>query len=265
MKECYKMKITQFKKLLSQYGADVGRWPDVNATDVQAFIEKSAQAQKLLEQERLLDNALDSYAVGPVAPALLDGVMARIGGQEYAADVVSTAAASVHKLAPQSPPRKKQTSGLARPVFWGGAVAIAASVFLFISVFGTASVSNRQALQNIVAQNEAVQVPQNIVTVAADSTLASMVMDSDVTSAVDVLVDEILVEEIAQQEMIALWELADASDSIQSDIEIDQFLDDLFDAPANRPAVNLDDDPALQQEMDLWELFLAVENETQEL
>lgn len=223
------MKITQFKNSLATHGADLGRW-EADPAEVRAFMNSSAEAQALYKEAERLDRALNSFTVDAIDPALLDRVMHRIGGKPEAAP-----AATVHRFEP----RKKFV--MPPPVFWGGAAACAAAIALFVSSLGVPDVP----------------VPEQQATVVAEAAKAPA------AEGMDVLLAELAEEEIVAQEIIALLDSAEAAvpeeqapGAPATEAEVDAFLDELF-------AREGEEDPALQQEMDLWDLFL--EGETREL
>ncbi len=249
------MTLIRFKQKLAMHGADLRRWDGHDEAELRAFIAANDKAAALYEETQALDAALGSFEVPAADPAILGRVMARIGAPERAEQ---EQAAQIHHLRPdvdiepaaslRGKPKTRQPL-FTPPVLWGGAgaAALAAAVMLFIGVSGpmTATVT-----VSPVAETAAVSAPApSVAALAAEAeSLLALVAE----------------EEIIQYEMLALLD-EQVQLSAESEAEeqqpanaddIDTFLDELFDSR--------EPDEALQQELDLWELFLESEN-TREL
>ncbi len=64
-----KIDLKTFEYLLSVHGADLSRWPDVDAREVLAFIDDNADAKAQFAQAETLDAALAFYAVPEMTDA----------------------------------------------------------------------------------------------------------------------------------------------------------------------------------------------------
>lgn len=223
------MKITQFKQMLSVHGTNLERWDGYDPEEIKTFIKNSKEAAKLFKEAETLDSALNEFAVAEADPAILDNVLSKMGAEP---EVTAT----VHNIKPNKP--KKSFFGEQR-LFWSGAAAAcAAAVLLFVYISGLTIEAPPQSSQ---------AVPVQIASGDVDRFLTELASLAE--------------EEVTEIEMLALLELAQAEAMVQeasetdymNEQEIDSFLDSLFSDTA--------DDPALQEEMDLWELFLAGETE----
>jgi len=70
------MTIERFAALLDAYGADRGRWPEVERATALALLAEDARARALLAEARALDEALDASPAPQVSPALRARVLA---------------------------------------------------------------------------------------------------------------------------------------------------------------------------------------------
>lgn len=224
------MKITQFKKMLSVHGSDLSRWEGASESDVRALMATSEDAQALYKDAMQLDAALATFE--PAAPdaAILNNVLRRIGAEG------EQPAASVHSFA-EKKAQKAKTAFIPRPVYWGGAAAIAAALVLFVSSLSGPLPERAVAPQNtVVAMQDAPAADPEVEVVLAE-------------------LETFTEEEIARHEINGLWQLAEAKTDARSEDNIDAFLDELF---TEQPQ-----DSGLQEEMDLWELFLKAQQEQQ--
>ncbi len=240
------MKITQFKNMLALYGADIGRWDGADIDAVKALIRENAEARALYKEAEALDDALDLFDAGAADPALLDNIMARIGGEEARPEAVTVpeeviAAATTEKGLPFINMR-------ALP-YWGGAIACALVVFVAVGLAGR-------------GQNESHLDKGVTVAVAQNAAFGPAVTETKTaTSDIDSFLAELgtLVEEdVAEQEIIGLLAMAqNSSQAVKNNggaapaagEDIDAFLDRLFSGMEEEPA----------QEMDMWNLFLESE------
>jgi len=251
------MNITQFKKMLALHGADINRWDGTDIAAVKELIRSSDQARALYDEAQALDNALDMFEAGAPDPALLENVMARLGGeQKKSQPLPPVRPAAEEKPAPQA--------GWGRNMqpYWFGAVACAVALLVFIGTLGDHgqdASGGGTAMTAPSVQTAMMHTPEAQRAVAAGAR----------TENIDLFLAElggIVEEEIAEYEIIGLLAAAEtAAPELQprsknahkpiAEQDIDAFLEQLF--------TDMEEDPALQQEMDLWELFL--QSETQEL
>lgn len=152
--------IKTFRHLLSVYGADLCRWPNVDVKNVLAFIDGDADAKAELEQASALDDALALYAV-PEFDA--ERLMARIDDADIDgradADIPAHIAAANHAGA-----------GALRNVIWRGGM-----VFAVCSILMAGMVMMWQD-----AVPSAQQVP-------VDAGMAKMAMAKDIGNQIDEL------------------------------------------------------------------------------
>ena len=229
------MNMTQFRKMLSIHGTDFSRWDGTTPAEAKEFMESSEQAQALYKQTQALDAALDSFGADAVDPALLDRVMQRIDGEQNAEAGEET------NVRPFTV--RKKTPLVMRPVFWGGLASAAASVILFMGVINGPHSIPVQQHGTVVAANTA---PKNQQGENVETVLAAL--------------DNLTEEEVAQQEIIGLWQTADAGAAV-TDADIDSFLDEILpvdtgtqDQAPQQPPQN-QPQPA-DDKQDLWQLFM---------
>lgn len=127
-----KMTFERFDELAIAYGGTLARWPDSVRREAEAFLVLHPEAEQVLAEARLLDQALDGLDA-PADPS--DALMARILGD--AADVAAENAAVARASAPRpAPGREKRRfsaifGGLTR---WAPGMAFAASLALGVGL-----------------------------------------------------------------------------------------------------------------------------------
>ncbi|MCB9990783.1 MAG: hypothetical protein H6867_05320 [Rhodospirillales bacterium] len=253
------MKITQFKKMVALHGADVTRWDGADIDAVKALIRESEEARALYNEAQALDDALDRFKAGSVDLSVLDDVMVRIGGEPVPRSSFSEELKAARPgMIPDDVPAPEVIAARAapRPMIWMTAAAFMAALVVSVVFFrGEGDISVQQA---VVAEAPQMQEQETV--------LAQTDMPAEEVDRLMLEMGDMVDDELAAHEMIGLLAMAETEvpqqdvrqqdESVpQSEEDIDAFLDQLFDDAGT--------DPALQQEMDLWKLFL--EGQTREL
>lgn len=78
------MNIERFKALLEAYGANPGRWPEVERVAALLFVEQSAEARNLLAEAAAFDRVLDAAETQPATRALEERILAAFPEREAA-------------------------------------------------------------------------------------------------------------------------------------------------------------------------------------
>lgn len=81
------MDIERFKALIEAYGSDADRWPELERAAALTFVEGSAEAHRLLEEEIALDRALDAVPTQSVSRTLEDRILATLPARGATRDV----------------------------------------------------------------------------------------------------------------------------------------------------------------------------------
>lgn len=174
------MTVTQFRHFLARHGADLSRWEGADLDAARALIESSEEARGLYREAQALDGALDSFDPGPVDPALLERVMARIDGPQGGA---VPQGATVHQL-----PLAK------RHGFGGGGLSVRAAALAACAAAVVLSFSLLSPRHGGVPQAADV-----------DGLLSEF--------------EQMAEEDVAAQEIIGLWEVAASGQAGDEDIE----------------------------------------------
>lgn len=243
------MTIAQFKRMLELYGADITRWDGVASDEAKDLIRNSAAARALYKEAEELDDALDAFIPPPADAAILDRVMARIGGGP--APEAESAEMAPGIIPPRGGTKQAAGRGQGMPLYWSGALACVVALLVFMLMPG----DDRRG-----GEETAVVVAQNAVTRAPGDATAAPEFAGRTRAAAEIElflagINELVVDEFAEQELIGLLARAETRPQPAGPVErpaesaeIDVFLDQIL-LP--------EEDAALQEEKDLLELLLA--------
>ena len=239
------MKITQFKKMLAQYGSNIQSWDNVDEREVYELIESSEEASQLFKEAQKFDQALDQFEIDDVdTNALIDSVMQKVAGK-------SDHSATIHKFEKKDEGPRNQDEIKKVPANQNlirGFIAIAACLLglYIIPVMITGKQDQASVIKTANVDNsEATRLAANI---------------DGYEDELETIINEAVEEEIKETELISLWALADASELIEKEQDIEQFLDEIF-VPDD--SENVDD--SSDSEMDLWDLYLKSFDDTAQL
>jgi uncharacterized membrane protein YhiD involved in acid resistance len=212
------MNIKQFEKMLDAQGSDISKWNDNDREEAKELIASSNEAATLHKEAESMDKALNSFVVESPDDTIIENVMNNIQNKNNTAQI--------HKVKQE----KKKT------VIWYGSAlaAAAATIILFIALNG-----HNPAERFYNSSNN-----RNIV-IAENLTVESFISEFDV----------MIEEEIEQQEIIGMWQMADnKNDPADIENEIEQLVNEIITDTEDIKSI---------EEMDLWELLL--QSETKEL
>lgn len=238
-----------FLEKLSIHGADFTRWDGYEAAEAQEFLDKNDSVKDAYEQAQSLDSVLANYTVP--ADLDVDALIKKTSAQIEKDKVVGFADAKDRA--------EKRKRGMV--YYWGGGMAVAASLMLMILT---------QSPQTQVV--ETAQQPQSV----------ELAMASEETSSVDLVQEEqrlfatweqALAEDLKEREIISLWDVADARSTAmpEPDASRSSVTNAVMggEAAADPDAAQIDrfiennyeviEDEVLEREMDLWELYLKSE------
>jgi anti-sigma factor RsiW len=129
------MKIERFEQLVRAYGADPALWPAGERDAAQQLLASSAEAQRLVERERRLDQLLFSSPAPVASAALLDRIVANATAQPQV------------RSAPKPAPRRWFAIDLGFGRLWQQAAGLAACALLgfFVGSSGVLDISPSDA------------------------------------------------------------------------------------------------------------------------
>lgn len=244
-----------FLEKLSIHGADFSRWDNVDAAAAEIFLNDNDSVKDDYEQAKALDSTLSHYKVPSDFKA--DTIIGVVS-DKIAADKVSGIADAKLKA-------KNRKTGMV--YYWGGGMAVAASLILMFLVQNPAP----SALPDGVEIRE---VSSNFRDIESQSSETLMLAALEREEAqLFATWERALAEDLSQREIISLWDTAQATNVTpetsaaaqgtnaqpasvtRSDIAAPQKIDDFIE----NSYVPLADDVLLENEMNLWELYLASE------
>jgi hypothetical protein len=162
-----------------------------------------------------------------------------------AQDMVQTA--SVYDFKPRTGKQNIENSRPAGQTFYKWAMAAAAMFLLVCSVFYMSGSPDNNPAGHMTGT----------VDVAGVSSQDGEIQTVPVyEQEIEKLARSVIEEELIQQELMSMWQMADSSSGRSEEQEIETFLDDLFDSDVPQESFAPEN-----EQLDLWELYMIIEDE----